>query len=103
MNLERLFFELDEAAEFCGTEAARVDADEGFPAETFRLLADKNFYRAPRAVRFCGERRYCNFYIDRIRRRAARVICHEQGTVNKRSSGVAASEIIGRTARLFIL
>jgi hypothetical protein len=54
-------------------------------------------------VRFCGERRYCNFYIDRIRRRAARVICHEQGTVNKRSSGVAASEIIGRTARLFIL
>ncbi len=53
-ELEQLFSELDEAAEFCGTEAARVDADEGFPAETFRLLADKGFYRAPLAARFGG-------------------------------------------------
>lgn len=53
-ELERLFSELDEAAEFCGTEAARVDADEGFPVETFRLLADKNFYSAPLAARFGG-------------------------------------------------
>ena len=53
-EVERLFSELDGAAEFCRAEAARADADEGFPSETFRLLADKGFYRAPLAVRFGG-------------------------------------------------
>ena len=53
-EFERLFSELDAATEFCRMEAARVDADEGFPSETFQLLADKGFYRAPLAARFGG-------------------------------------------------
>lgn len=46
-NFSQALAELGAISEICADEAHIVDRDEGFPAETFRHLAEKGFYALP--------------------------------------------------------
>lgn len=53
-EFRRLSAQLDGISALCASEAARADEDEGFPAETFQMLAEKGFYALPLSEKFGG-------------------------------------------------